>query len=184
MYSQDIIVAVSLHHLSLLGCKSLFLLSLSLSLPLSFSPLSLSLLLSSLSLLLSSLCFILFSPFFFYRERDLSPSPPPPPIPDRQRNGLPPPSMPPPPPVTIASVSSRNYTIIGNFKIAFPQWRVIKCKYPGQFVFMSVCHFFHFCFIGLFSFLTLHSPFPSLSLSLSLSQSLVRLIFFLAIKYL
>ena len=175
MYSQDIIVAVSLHHLSLLGCKSLFLLSLSLS-PFLF-------LFLSLSLLLSSPCFILSSPFFFYRERDLSPSPPPPPIPDRQRNGLPPPSMPPPPPVTIASVSSRNYTIIGNFKIAFPQWRVIKCKYPGQIVFMFVCHFFHFCFIGLFSFLTLHSPFPP-PLSLSLSQNLVRLIFFLAIKYL
>ncbi|XP_019849259.1 PREDICTED: unconventional myosin-IXa-like [Amphimedon queenslandica] len=61
-------------------------------------------------------------------ERDLSPSPPPPPIPDRQRNGLPP--VAPVPIVSSVGVSSRNYTIVGNYKIAFPQWRVMKFKYP------------------------------------------------------
>ena len=24
----------------------------------------------------------------------------------------------------------RNYTIVGNYKVGFPQWRVMKCVYP------------------------------------------------------
>lgn len=24
----------------------------------------------------------------------------------------------------------RNYTIVGNYKVGFPQWRVMKCAYP------------------------------------------------------
>jgi len=24
----------------------------------------------------------------------------------------------------------RNYTIVGNYKVGFPQWRVMKCQYP------------------------------------------------------
>ncbi len=24
----------------------------------------------------------------------------------------------------------RNYTIVGNYKVGFPQWRVMKCSYP------------------------------------------------------
>ena len=26
----------------------------------------------------------------------------------------------------------RNYTIVGNYKVAFPQWRVMKCSFPGE----------------------------------------------------
>ena len=26
----------------------------------------------------------------------------------------------------------RNYTIVGNYKVGFPQWRVMKCHYPGE----------------------------------------------------
>lgn len=26
----------------------------------------------------------------------------------------------------------RNYTIVGNYKVGFPQWRVMKCQYPGE----------------------------------------------------
>lgn len=26
----------------------------------------------------------------------------------------------------------RNYTIVGNFKVGFPQWRVMRCQYPDN----------------------------------------------------
>ena len=42
-----------------------------------------------------------------------------PPIPDRQRNGDP-------------SYNARNYTIVGNYKVAFPQWRLMRRSYPGD----------------------------------------------------
>ena len=28
----------------------------------------------------------------------------------------------------------RNYTIVGNYKVGFPQWRVMKCHYPGEYL--------------------------------------------------
>ena len=43
-----------------------------------------------------------------------------PPIPDRQRNGDP------------ASYNTRNYTIVGNYKVAFPQWRLMRHSYQGD----------------------------------------------------
>ena len=52
--------------------------------------------------------------------RDQATPSPPPTIPERQRNGDP-----------ASNVGPRNYTIVGNFKIAFPQWRLIRYQYPG-----------------------------------------------------
>lgn len=28
------------------------------------------------------------------------------------------------------SYSVRNYSIVGNYKIGFPQWRIMRCQYP------------------------------------------------------
>ena len=28
------------------------------------------------------------------------------------------------------SYSVRNYSIVGNFKVGFPQWRAMRCRYP------------------------------------------------------
>jgi hypothetical protein len=46
---------------------------------------------------------------------------PPPPVPERHRNGGDP---------AASSLGLRNYTIVGGYKIAFPQWRIIRLKFP------------------------------------------------------
>ena len=46
-------------------------------------------------------------------------------VPDSHRNG------------GEASYTSRNYTIVGNYKVAFPQWRVMRCPYPGLYLPLS-----------------------------------------------
>lgn len=53
--------------------------------------------------------------------RDQATPSPPPTIPERERNGDP-----------TSNAGPRNYTIVGNFKIAFPQWRLIRYQYPGK----------------------------------------------------
>ena len=57
----------------------------------------------------------------FYSQS--SSSPPPPPVPVRKRNPEKDPSL-------LGGI--RNYTIVGNYKVAFPQWRVMKCSFPGE----------------------------------------------------